>query len=164
MKRIGTTNTPAYRIVVADSRSPRDGSFIERLGSYNPMLDKGHKDRVVLNAERIQHWMKVGARPSDRVARFLHEAGHGPKPVIRETPKKSAPKAKAQEHMNVQGERIHNMERLFNNAAGFTAKDDVLPKRLVTEAAKTGPAKGLVSKLPEMRHELRKLPRRRQTA
>ena len=99
MSRAATRHRPFFKIVVADSRAPRDGSFIERLGSYNPMLDKGHKDRVVLNAERIQHWMKVGAKPSDRVARFLHEAGHGPKPVIRETPKKSAPKAKTQERM-----------------------------------------------------------------
>jgi small subunit ribosomal protein S16 len=99
MSRAGARNRPFFKIVVADSRSPRDGSFIERLGSYNPMLDKGHKDRVVLDAERIQHWMKVGAKPSDRVARFLHEAGHGPKPLIRETPKKSAPRAKTQERM-----------------------------------------------------------------
>jgi small subunit ribosomal protein S16 len=68
------------------------------------MLEKGHKDRVVLNAERIQHWMKNGAKPSDRVARFLHEAGHGPKPVIRETPKKSAPRAKTQERMKAAAE------------------------------------------------------------
>jgi small subunit ribosomal protein S16 len=104
MSRAGARNRPFFKIVVADSKSPRDGSFIERLGSYNPMLDKGHKDRVVLNAERIQHWMKVGAKPSDRVARFLHEAGHGPKPVIRETPKKSAPRAKAQERMKAASE------------------------------------------------------------
>jgi small subunit ribosomal protein S16 len=99
MSRAGARNRPFFKIVVADSTSPRDGSFIERLGSYNPMLERGHKDRVVLNAERIQHWMKVGAKPSDRVARFLHEAGHGPKPAIRETPKKSAPRAKAQERL-----------------------------------------------------------------
>ena len=104
MSRAGARNRPFFKIVVADSRSPRDGSFIERLGSYNPMLEKGHKDRVVLNAERIQHWMKNGAKPSDRVARFLHEAGHGPKPEIRETPKKSAPRAKAQERMKAAAE------------------------------------------------------------
>ena len=97
MTRGGTKKRPFYSIVVADSRSPRDGRFIEKLGTYNPMLDKGHKERVVLKGERIQHWMKVGAQPSERVQRFLFDAGLGPKPEIRETPKKSAPRTKAQE-------------------------------------------------------------------
>src|SRR5689334_24747325 len=97
LARGGAKKRPYYSIVVADSRSPRDGRFIEKLGTYNPMLDKGHAERVVLKAERIQHWLKVGALPSERVQRFLHDAGLGPKPEIRETPKKSAPKAKAQE-------------------------------------------------------------------
>jgi small subunit ribosomal protein S16 len=97
LTRGGTKKRPFYSVVVADSRSPRDGRFIEKLGTYNPMLDKGHAERVVLKAERIQHWLKVGALPSERVQRFLHDAGLGPKPEIRETPKKSAPKAKAQE-------------------------------------------------------------------
>ena len=97
MARGGAKKRPFYSIVIADSRSPRDGRFLEKVGTYNPMLDRGHKDRVVLKAERIQHWMKMGATPSDRVARFLGEAGLAPKPEIRETPKKSAPRAKAQE-------------------------------------------------------------------
>ena len=97
MTRGGAKKRPFYSIVVADSRSPRDGRFIEKVGTYNPMLDRGHKERVVLKAERIQHWMKMGATPSDRVARFLGDAGLAPKPEIRETPKKSAPRAKAQE-------------------------------------------------------------------
>lgn len=99
MSRAGAKKRPFFRIVVADSQSPRDGRFIERVGSYNPMLDKGHPDRVVLNAERIKHWLSVGAQPSERVALFLHAANLGPKPAIRETPKKSAPKAKAQERL-----------------------------------------------------------------
>ena len=97
LTRGGTKKRPFYSIVVADSRSPRDGRFIEKLGTYNPMLDKGHAERVVLKTERIQHWLKVGALPSERVQRFLGDAGLGPKPKIRETPKKSAPRAKAQE-------------------------------------------------------------------
>ena len=64
-----------YSIVVADSRSPRDSRFIEKLGTYNPMLDRSHADRVTLKTERIQHWLGVGALPTDRVARFLGEAG-----------------------------------------------------------------------------------------
>ncbi len=97
LTRGGTKKRPFYSIVVADSRSPRDGRFIEKLGTYNPMLDKGHAERVVLKAERIQHWLKVGALPSERVQRFLGDAGLAAKPEIRETPQKSAPKAKAQE-------------------------------------------------------------------
>jgi small subunit ribosomal protein S16 len=97
MSRGGTKKRPFYSIVVADSRSPRDGRFIEKLGTYNPMLDKSHADRVTLKPERIQHWLKVGALPSERVQRFLADANLGPRPEIRNTPKKSAPKAKAQE-------------------------------------------------------------------
>ena len=97
MTRHGAKKRPFYYIVVADSRSPRDGRFIERLGTYNPMLEKGHADRVTLNTDRIKYWLSVGAQPSDRVQRFLADAGLAEKPVIRETPQKSAPKAKAQE-------------------------------------------------------------------
>jgi small subunit ribosomal protein S16 len=97
LARGGAKKRPFYSIVVADSRSPRDGRFIERLGTYNPMLDRGHADRVTLKTERVQHWLGVGALPTDRVARFLGDAGLLEKPAIVETPKKSAPKAKAQE-------------------------------------------------------------------
>ncbi len=97
MTRGGAKKRPFYSIVIADSRSPRDGRFLEKVGTYNPMLERGHKERVVLKTERLQHWLKMGATPSDRVARFLGEAGLAPKPVYRETPKKSAPRAKAQE-------------------------------------------------------------------
>ena len=104
LSRGGSKKRPYYRIVVADANSPRDGRFIERVGSYNPMLEKGHKDRVVLDVERIKYWLSKGATPSDRVALFLHHASLGPKPVIHETPKKSAPKAKAQERIKAAAE------------------------------------------------------------
>lgn len=97
MTRGGAKKRPFYSIVIADSRSPRDGRFLEKVGTYNPMLERNHKERVTLKTERIQHWLRMGATPSDRVARFLGEAGLAPKPVYRETPKKSAPRAKAQE-------------------------------------------------------------------
>lgn len=97
LARGGAKKRPFYSVVVSDSRSPRDGRFIERLGTYNPMLEKGHADRLVLKTERIQHWLGVGALPTDRVARFLSDAGLVAKPEIHESPKKSAPKAKAQE-------------------------------------------------------------------
>lgn len=104
MTRAGAKKRPFFHIVVADSRSPRDGRFIERLGTYNPMLARDAKDRVVLKVERLKHWIGVGAVPSDRVARFLHEAGLGEKPAIHAQPKKSAPKAKTVERMKAHAE------------------------------------------------------------
>ena len=97
LARGGAKMRPYYSIVLADSRSPRDGRFIEKLGTYNPMVDRGHADRVTLKAERIQHWLGVGALPSDRVARFLGEAGLIEKPAIPDNPVKARPKARAQE-------------------------------------------------------------------
>jgi small subunit ribosomal protein S16 len=99
LARGGARHRPFFSIVVADSRSPRDGRFIEKLGTYNPMLEKGAKDRVVLKEERVKHWLGVGALPTERVTRFLADAGLAERPPIRETPQKSAPKAKAQERM-----------------------------------------------------------------
>lgn len=104
MTRQGAKKHPFYHIVAADSRSPRDGRFLEKLGTYNPMLEKTNPERVKLNVERIQHWIKVGALPSDRVARFLGEAKLAPMPKWNETPQKSAPKAKAQERLKAAAE------------------------------------------------------------
>jgi len=97
LARGGAKKRPFYSIVVADSRSPRDGRFIEKLGTYNPMLERSHNDRVTLKTERIQHWLGVGALPTERVARFLGEAGLVEKPAIPDNPVKSQPKARAQE-------------------------------------------------------------------
>jgi small subunit ribosomal protein S16 len=104
LARGGAKKRPFFSIVVADSRSPRDGRFIEKIGTYNPMLDRSHAQRVTLNEERIKHWLSHGALPSDRVARFLGDAGLAPKPEIAQTPKKSAPKAKAQERAKAAAE------------------------------------------------------------
>ena len=99
MSRGGAKKRPFYRIVVADSRSPRDGRFIERVGTYDPMLAKDNPGRVTLKAERIRHWLDHGATPSDRVAQFLGQADIIPMPARRNNPKKGLPKAKAQERM-----------------------------------------------------------------
>ena len=97
LARSGNKKRPVYRVVVADSRSPRDGRFIEKVGHYNPLLPRDHKDRLILDLEKIKAWLVKGAQPSDRVHRFLADAGLMAKPEIRESPKKSAPKAKAVE-------------------------------------------------------------------
>ena len=105
MTRGGRKNRPYYRIVVADKRAPRDGRFIEKVGSYDPLLKSDRPDRVVLNAERIAYWIGQGAQPSDRVARFMGQAGIGDMPKYNETPKKSAPKAKAVERVKEKEEK-----------------------------------------------------------
>src|SRR5260221_9037421 len=97
LARGGAKKRPFYSIVIADSRSPRDGRFIEKVGTYNPMVDKGHAERLVIKEERVKHWLGVGALPTDRVAKFFGDVGLGAKPGRRETPSRSAPKAKAQE-------------------------------------------------------------------
>jgi small subunit ribosomal protein S16 len=100
MARAGTKKRPFYHIVAADSRSPRDGRFIERLGYYNPLLPKDKEDRLKLDMDKVKDWMKKGAQPSDRVMRFLDKAGVA-KREARNNPEKAMPrkerKAKAEE-------------------------------------------------------------------
>ena len=101
MSRGGTKKRPYYRVVIADSRSPRDGRFIERIGSYDPMLARDNPERVKIDAERARHWLSVGALPSDRVQRLLAGLGVMEMPKIHEQSKQAQPKAKAQERMKV---------------------------------------------------------------
>jgi len=99
LSRGGAKRQPFYRIVVADSRSPRDGRFIEKLGTYNPRVPHDHKERLVLKAERIQHWLSVGAQTTDRTQRLLASAGIGEAPKQYPQTKKDKPKAKALERV-----------------------------------------------------------------
>ena len=105
MARGGRRNLPFYRIVVADKRYPRDGRYLEKVGTYDPRLSANDERRVILNKERIEHWIKMGAKPSDRIARMLAAAGMGEKPEWRESPKKAAPKAKTVERMKNKEEK-----------------------------------------------------------
>ncbi len=97
LARAGAKKRPFYRIVAANANAPRDGEFLEKLGTYNPMLPREHKDRLVLNTERVQYWLGVGAQPTDRVERMLGQLGVIPAPAIRETPQKSVPGKKMQD-------------------------------------------------------------------
>lgn len=99
LSRAGTKKRPFYRIVVADSRYPRDGRFIEVVGTWNPILPKNDPKRVSLVTERVQHWMKNGALPTDRVLRFLDAAGLA-KRSPRNNPEKAKPGKKAQERLD----------------------------------------------------------------
>lgn len=96
LARGGSKKRPYYQIVIADARSPRDGRFLEKVGSWNPMLAKDAEGRIVLNNERIQHWLDNGAQPTDRVLRFLNEAGLA-KREARNNPEKAKPGKKAVE-------------------------------------------------------------------
>jgi small subunit ribosomal protein S16 len=104
LARAGAKKRPYYHIVVADSRSPRDGRFIEKVGSYNPMLPAEHTDRIRLQTERLEHWLHHGAVPTDRVARFLGKAELIPMPTWNEQPVQSSPKKKAQERAKAAAE------------------------------------------------------------
>lgn len=99
MARGGAKKRPFYRIVVADSRSPRDGRFIEKIGFHNPMAPRDHDERLRIDVERARHWLSVGASPSPRVHRFLASVGVMDAPAIPVQTKKSQPKAKAQERL-----------------------------------------------------------------
>ena len=96
LARGGSKKRPFYRIVAADSRMPRDGRFIEKLGTYNPLLPKDSEDRVKMDVEKVQEWIAKGAQPTERVVRMLEAAGIREK-TERNNPKKGAPGKKAQE-------------------------------------------------------------------
>ena len=106
MARAGTKKRPFYHIVIADSRAPRDGRFIERLGFFNPLLPKDNKERLKLDLDKVKAWLKKGAQPSDRIMRFLDEAGVM-KREKRNNPEKAIPrkerKAKAEEAAKAAG-------------------------------------------------------------
>lgn len=104
LARGGSKKRPYYRIVVADVRAPRDGRFIEKVGTYNPMLAKDHPERVTLVEERVRHWLAQGAQPTDRVLRFLDAAGIKERPS-RANPKKAEPGKKAQERAEERRQR-----------------------------------------------------------
>ncbi|MED5352403.1 MAG: 30S ribosomal protein S16 [Pseudomonadota bacterium] len=97
LARGGAKKRPFYRIVVAEASAPRDGRYVERVGTYNPMVPKDHDQRLTLKAERITYWLGQGAQPTERVQKMLAGAGLAEAPVIREQPKKSAPGRKRAE-------------------------------------------------------------------
>ena len=105
LARGGAKKRPYYRIVVADSRMPRDGRYIEKIGSFNPMLPKDHADRVLFDAERVKHWMSVGAKPTDRVARFLAAADMGERLIPRQT-KKAEQSERTKERIREKEEKL----------------------------------------------------------
>ncbi len=105
LSRGGSKKRPYYRIVVADARSPRDGKYLEKIGTYNPLLAKDSDQRIQLDAERAKHWLSVGAQPTDRVARFLDVAGVKER-APRNNPTKGKPGEKATERAEERAEKL----------------------------------------------------------
>ena len=117
LARGGSKKRPFYRIVIADERAPRDGNFIEKIGNFNPMVPKDHKERVVISKERAEHWLKVGAQPTDRVQSILSDLGLMEAPKVTEKTKKHLPKAKAQERIKAKEEAALKAEEEAKAAA-----------------------------------------------
>jgi small subunit ribosomal protein S16 len=109
LSRGGAKKRPYYRIVVSDSRSPRDGKYLEQIGTYNPLLAKDDDNRVKLDTDRAKYWLGVGATPSDRVLRFLDAAGIMERPA-RNNPQKAEPGEKAKERAEEKAEKAKEAE------------------------------------------------------
>jgi small subunit ribosomal protein S16 len=140
MTRGGRKKLPHYSIVVADKRAPRDGRFIEKLGTYNPLLAKDDAGRVNLNAERIKYWLDQGAIASDRVATFLGKAGIAPVPAKKNNPQKALPSEKTKMRISEREEK-----RAKAADAAEAAKAEA---KAAAEAAKNAPAEEPVAEAP----------------
>ena len=143
LARGGSKKRPFYRIVIADERAPRDGNFIEKIGNFNPMVPKDHKERVVISKERAEHWLKVGAQPTDRVQRILADLGMMDAPKITEKTKKHLPKAKAQERTKAKEEAaVKAVEdaKAAAEAAKAEAEKPAAEEQPQAEAAPEAPA------------------------
>lgn len=135
LSRGGSKKRPYYRIVVADARSPRDGKFIEKVGTYNPLLAKDDAKRIVLDGERITYWLGVGAQPTDRVARFLDAAGLKER-TAKNNPNKGKPGEKAVERAEERAEKLKAAEEAAAEAKAAAAAAAAAP------AVEEAPAEG----------------------
>ena len=147
LARGGSKKRPYYRVVVADSRNSRDGRFIEKVGTYNPLLAKDSPDRVKLDADRISHWLSVGAQPSDRVLRFLDAAGIKERPA-RNNPKKAEPGEKAKERVEERAKRAADAEAAAAEAAASPAEEAVTEEAPAEAAAEEVVAEEAAAEAP----------------
>lgn len=136
LSRGGSKKRPYYRVVVADARSPRDGRFIEKIGTYNPLLAKDSPERVKLDGERAAHWLKMGAQPTDRVARFLDALGVKER-TPRNNPKKAEPGEKAKERAEERAEKLKAAEEAAAAAAATPAEEPA--EEVAAEPAEEAP-------------------------
>ena len=120
LARIGAKKQAYYRLVVADARAPRDGRFIEKLGTYNPRVARDHKEHLNLNEERIKHWVGVGAQPTDRVQRLLSKLGLAKEPAVHKQTKQDKPRPKTVERMKAHEEAAKAAAEAAEKAAAAT--------------------------------------------
>ncbi len=134
LSRGGAKKRPYYRIVVSDSRSPRDGKYLEQIGIYNPMLPKESGERVKLNEDRARHWLSVGAKPSDRVHRFLDAAGILER-APRNNPKKAEPGEAAKERAEEKAAKLAEAEEAAKAAEEAPAEEEAVVEEVAAEEA-----------------------------
>ncbi len=152
LARGGAKKRPYYSIVVADAHSPRDGRFIEKVGTYNPLLKKDDPQRVTLKGERITEWLSKGAQPTDRVARFLSVAGLS-KWAPGSNPKKGQPHAKAKERVTERADRAAAASAAAAEAAAAPAPEPEVVEEVVAAeeiAVETAPADAVAEAAPEV--------------
>ena len=146
----GVRKRPIYKIVIADSRAARDGKFIEKIGSFNPLLPKDHKERISVEAERVKHWVSKGAKPTLRVSRILGEAKIMPMPKAGNNPFKAVPK---KERKKVDEKEAPKAEAPKTEAPKAEAPKAEAPK---TEAPKTEAPKTEAPKVEKTKEEIKK--------
>ena len=134
LSRGGAKKRPYYRIVVADGRAPRDGKYLEQIGTYNPMLPKDSGERVKLNEDRARHWLSVGAKPSDRVHRFLDAAGILER-APRNNPNKGEPGEAAKERAEEKAAKLAAAEEAAKEAAEAPAEEEAVVEEAAAEEA-----------------------------
>ena len=134
LSRGGAKKRPYYRIVVADVRAPRDGKYLEQIGTYNPMLPKDSGERVKLNEDRARHWLSVGAKPSDRVHRFLDAAGILER-APRNNPQKGEPGEAAKERAEEKTAKLAEAEEAAKEAAEAPAEEEAVVEEAAAEEA-----------------------------
>jgi small subunit ribosomal protein S16 len=138
LSRAGAKKRPFYHLVIADARSPRDGRYLERVGSYNPMVAKDHDQRVVVKQDRVQYWLGVGAQPTDKVARILSVLGLVEKPAIPAQTKKDKPRARTLERIKAQAEAVATASAAAEAAAAAPV-EEAAPEAAPEEAAPEAP-------------------------
>jgi small subunit ribosomal protein S16 len=134
LARGGSKKRPFYRIVVADSRMARDGRFIEKVGTYNPLLAKDNEERVKMDVERIKEWMSKGAKPTDRICRFLEAAGEMPK-TERNNPNKGKPGKKAEERVQEKADKAQAIKDAEEEAKNAPAAEEPAAEEAPAEEA-----------------------------
>lgn len=139
LSRGGSKKRPYYKIVVANSRAPRDGKFLEQVGTYNPLLAKDDENRVRLVEDRVKYWLGVGAQPTDRVARLLDKAGIKERAPTN-NPKKAEPGQKAKDRAEEKAEKAREAEEAAAAAAAAPAVEEVVEAPAAEEAAAEAPA------------------------